>query len=118
MKRTLLEIIYYIITYCNCFQIRNNKYPCTEVNRAKQIPNTELIFPLFFILTGFFYFLSAMFILITTLVGILKKEKDINRLTDSQVKINVLQNYKLLWDIFKLPSIRVLALALLTMKVK
>lgn len=59
-----------------------------------------------------------MFILITTFVGIFKKEKDNNRLEDGHVKINVLQNYKLLWDVFKLPSIRVLALALLTMKVK
>lgn len=59
-----------------------------------------------------------MFILITTLVGIFKREKDNTRLEDGHVKINVLRNYKLLWDVFKLPSIRVLALALLTMKVK
>lgn len=59
-----------------------------------------------------------MFIIITTCVGIFKREKDINRLDNGHVKINVIQNYKLLWDILKLPSIRILVLALLTMKVK
>jgi len=54
--------------------------------------------------------------LITTCIGIFKKEKD-NTLEEGHVKNNVLQSYKLLWKILKLPNIRVLAIALLTMKV-
>lgn len=57
-----------------------------------------------------------MTLLITSIVGIFKKEKDI-RLEDGYVNVNVFQNYKLLWDILKLPRIRVLALALLTTRV-
>jgi len=50
------------------------------------------------------------------LIAIFKKEKD-NRLEDDHVKLNILQNYSLLWDILKLPSIQLLAIALLTAKV-
>lgn len=52
----------------------------------------------------------------TVLVGLFKKEKD-NRLEDGYMKISVFQNYKMLWNIFKLPNIRMLALALITAKV-
>ncbi|KAE9541116.1 hypothetical protein AGLY_004361 [Aphis glycines] len=65
---------------------------------------------------GFLYFWSITIILITTLSGIFKREKD-NRLEEGHVKINVLQSYQLLWKIFKLPNVRVLAIALLTMKI-
>lgn len=54
--------------------------------------------------------------LITTFIGIFKREEDC-RLEDGHVKINVFKSYKLLWRILKLPNIRVLAIALLTMKV-
>ncbi|CAI6349931.1 unnamed protein product [Macrosiphum euphorbiae] len=45
-----------------------------------------------------------------------KKEKD-NRLEDDHVKLSIVQNYSLLWDILKLPSIQILALTLLTAKI-
>lgn len=54
--------------------------------------------------------------LVTTFVGIFKSEKD-NRLEEGHVKISVFQSYKLLWEILKLPNIRKLAIALITMKV-
>lgn len=54
--------------------------------------------------------------LITTSIGIFKREKDY-RLEEGHVKINVFKSYKLLWKILKLPDVRVLAIALLTMKV-
>ncbi|XP_060877595.1 acetyl-coenzyme A transporter 1-like isoform X2 [Metopolophium dirhodum] len=47
---------------------------------------------------------------------ILKKEKD-NRLEDDHVKLNIVQNYSLIWDILKLPGIKLLALTLLTAKI-
>jgi len=53
---------------------------------------------------------------VTTLIAIFKKENDC-RLEFDHVKLNVAQNYTLLWDILKLPSIRILAIALLTAKV-
>jgi MFS transporter, PAT family, solute carrier family 33 (acetyl-CoA transportor), member 1 len=57
-----------------------------------------------------------MILVITSIVGIFKKEKD-SRLEEGHVNINVFQNYKLLWDILKLPRIRILAVALMTTRV-
>lgn len=59
---------------------------------------------------------GIIFIVITTLVGLFKKEKD-NTFDDDREKIDVVQNYILLWDILKLPSIRILAIILITSKV-
>jgi len=56
--------------------------------------------------------LGILFILISTLIAIFKKVKD-NRLEDDHVKLNIVQNYLLLWDILKLPSIQILAFRLL-----
>jgi len=57
-----------------------------------------------------------VFILVTTLVGIFKKEKD-NSFEDDHEKINVIHNYVLLWDILKLPNVQILAIILITAKV-
>jgi len=65
---------------------------------------------------GLLYCWGIIFILITTLVGILKKEKNIS-FEDGQEKINVAHNYLLLWDILKLPNVRILALIFITSKV-
>ncbi|KAE9540687.1 hypothetical protein AGLY_003932 [Aphis glycines] len=62
------------------------------------------------------YCWGIIFILITTLVGILKKEKNIS-FEDGQEKINVAHNYLLLWDILKLPNVRILALIFITSKI-
>lgn len=89
--------------------------------------NDEIVFKTFLALvskvnmlslfcTGLFYIWGISFMLITTLIAFFKKEKD-NRLEDNHVKLNIFQNYSLLWDILKIPSIRVLAIALLTSKV-
>jgi len=59
---------------------------------------------------------GIIFILLTTLIGIFKKEKN-NTFEDDHEKIKVVQNYLLLWDILKLPSIRILAIILITSKV-
>lgn len=57
-----------------------------------------------------------IFILITTLIAILKKEKNY-KLDEDYVKLDVIQNYSLIWEIIKMPSIRMLSLALLTARV-
>ncbi|XP_001950715.1 acetyl-coenzyme A transporter 1 [Acyrthosiphon pisum] len=62
------------------------------------------------------YTWGIIFILLTTLIGVFKKEKD-NTFEDDQEKIKVAQNYLLLWDILKLPSIRILAIILITSKI-
>lgn len=54
--------------------------------------------------------------LLTTLIGIFIHEKD-NEVDGGPVRISIFQSYKLLWDIFNLPNMRVLIIALLTMKV-
>lgn len=53
---------------------------------------------------------------ITTLIAIFKSEKDCS-LEDDHVELDTFQNYRLLWDICKLPSIQIFAMALLTVKV-
>lgn len=66
--------------------------------------------------TGLFFIWGIIFIFITILIAILKKEKD-SRLEDEHVELNIFQNYTLLWGILKLPSVKILAIALLTAKV-
>lgn len=72
------------------------------------------MFGIFFL--AFIYFWSIIFLLVTTLIGIFKKEKD-TKLELDHVKISVFQNYKLLWNILKKPKIKLLGIALLTAKV-
>ncbi|XP_015377304.1 PREDICTED: acetyl-coenzyme A transporter 1-like, partial [Diuraphis noxia] len=57
---------------------------------------------------------GILFILVATLIGIFKKEKD-TRLEYNNAQLQVTNSYKLLWDIIKLPNIRLLLIALLTM---
>ncbi|KAL4142293.1 hypothetical protein QTP88_004779 [Uroleucon formosanum] len=63
------------------------------------------------------YTWGIIFILLTTLIGIFKKEKDNIYIEDNHEKIKVVQNYLLLWDILKLPSVRILAILLVTSKI-
>jgi len=62
------------------------------------------------------YLWSILFLSITILIGIFKKEK-CDSLELDHKKISVIQNYKLLWNILKKPEIKLLAIALLTAKV-
>lgn len=57
-----------------------------------------------------------MLISLTTLIWIFKKEKD-HRLENNYIQLSIIQNYKLFWDILKLPNIRILLIALVTMTV-
>lgn len=57
-----------------------------------------------------------LFIMVTTLVAVLKKEKDCT-LEDNHVKVNVLQSYTLLWYILKSPYVQILGIILVTVKV-
>jgi len=68
------------------------------------------------ICTDLLYGWGILFILITTMIALFKKEKD-NTFEDDSEKIKVVQNYFLLWDILKLPSVRILAIVLITSKV-
>lgn len=67
-------------------------------------------FILYFI--GFLYCWASFVLLVTFSVGFFKKEK--YRVEDEHKKISVFQNYKLLWDVLRVPGIKVLAVALLT----
>jgi len=71
---------------------------------------------MFFIYVGLLFICGILFILVATLIGIFKKEKD-TRLEDNYAQLHVTNSYKLLWDILTLPNLRVLLIALLTMKV-
>jgi len=72
---------------------------------------------MFFLLgfSGFFSIWAIVILLVTIFIGLFKNEK--HKLEDGHKKISVLQNYKLLWDILKIPRVRVLTIALLTIKV-
>ncbi|VVC36429.1 Major facilitator superfamily domain,Acetyl-coenzyme A transporter 1 [Cinara cedri] len=83
---------------------------CNEYLRA--IPGIGGIVTMKWIL----YSLGVLFVLITTLIAIFKKEKDI-KLEDNNLKLNIVQTYKLMWDILMLPSIQIFVLALLTIKI-
>ena len=63
-------------------------------------------------LAGFLYFWGILFLIVTTLVGLLKHERQEN-LTQN----GVLAAYKQLYEIVKLPAIRVYVIAILTSKV-
>ncbi|XP_060865228.1 acetyl-coenzyme A transporter 1-like [Metopolophium dirhodum] len=67
-------------------------------------------------LESLLFICGILFILVATLIGIFKKEKD-TRLEDNYEQLHITNSYKLLWDILKLPNIRALLIALLTMKV-
>lgn len=54
---------------------------------------------------------------ITLLIAFFKKENNCT-LEDDHVKLNVIQNYLLLWKIIKLPNIQKLALAMFTIQVQ
>lgn len=71
---------------------------------------TILIFIVYLVVWG------ILCIAVTTLIGIFKKEKDA-QLEENHIQLSIVQNYKLIWDILKLPSMRVLIIALMTMKV-
>ncbi|XP_025194188.1 acetyl-coenzyme A transporter 1-like isoform X2 [Melanaphis sacchari] len=49
--------------------------------------------------------------------GIVTMEQKDCSLEDDHIKLNTFQNYRLLWDICKLPSIQIFAIALLTVRV-
>lgn len=64
---------------------------------------------------SFFSIWAIVILIVTVFIGLFKNEKHI--LEDGHKKISVFQNYKLLWDIFELPRVRILAVALLTIKI-
>ncbi|KAK9501712.1 hypothetical protein O3M35_012388 [Rhynocoris fuscipes] len=67
-------------------------------------------------LSGFLYFWGIVYIVITTLVAIFKREVEETR-ADLPPLEAAKQSYKLLFTIFKLPSIRLFSFILLTAKI-
>jgi len=70
---------------------------------------------LYIFFPGFLLFWAVLVMSVTFSVGIFKKEK--KNLEDGIEKVSVFQNYKLLWEIIKLPNIKGLTIALLTTRV-
>lgn len=66
-------------------------------------------------LQGYFYFWGIIYIVITTLVAIFKHEKDCLSELDA-VDLSIAKTYMLLFSIMKLPSIKMFAIILLTVK--
>lgn len=54
-----------------------------------------------------------MFLFVTFLV-IFKKERNKELEEDDHLKINIIQSYELLWDIFKIKHMKLLLMAILT----
>ncbi|KAL4098375.1 hypothetical protein QTP88_023000 [Uroleucon formosanum] len=66
-------------------------------------------------LQGYFYFWGIIYIVTTTLVAIFKYEKDYLSELDA-IDLNIAKTYMLLFSIMKLPSIKMFAIILLTIK--
>lgn len=81
-----------------------------SVNFLKTTPGTGGIMTM----KSFFNIWAIIILMVTIFIGLFKNEK--HKIEDGNEKISVFQNYKLLWDILKLPRIRVLVVALLTIK--
>lgn len=64
-------------------------------------------------LTGFLLFWGIVFLFVTFLV-IFKREKNKELEEDDHLKINIIQSYLLLWDIFKIKHMKLLLMAILT----
>jgi len=65
---------------------------------------------------GYFYFWGILYIVITTLVAIFKYENDYLTELDA-ADLSIVKTYMLLFSIMKLPSIKMFAIILLTIKV-
>ncbi|XP_050521728.1 acetyl-coenzyme A transporter 1-like isoform X2 [Daktulosphaira vitifoliae] len=83
---------------------------CNKWLRAIESPEGLLT------LQGFLYFWGFVFLFATTLVAIFKHEKDQSVEADHH-HLNIVQTYKLLGDIMRLPSVKSLSIILLTAKV-
>ncbi|XP_060835227.1 acetyl-coenzyme A transporter 1-like [Rhopalosiphum padi] len=57
---------------------------------------------------------AISYMAITTLIAFFKHEEKTRLDEDNHIRINTFQSYKLLWEILKLPSFKILAIALLT----
>ncbi|XP_050430838.1 acetyl-coenzyme A transporter 1-like isoform X2 [Adelges cooleyi] len=68
-------------------------------------------------LLGFLYFWGVTFILITSLVGLMKKENEDQSADYTEDKLNVFKTYSVLWYIIKIRGIRILIFALITYKI-
>jgi PAT family acetyl-CoA transporter-like MFS transporter 1 len=79
---------------------------CNAYLRSNPLPHGIVTLP------GFLYFWGIVFLLLTTLIMIFKKEY-----SSTERSLGVVQTYHLLWNITRLPSIRMTALILLTSKV-
>lgn len=69
------------------------------------------------IFLGYFYFWGVLCMTVTTLVAVFKTEKDCVIDTDDAVYPSFFKTFKLLFRIIKLPSIKMLAIILLTVQV-
>ncbi|XP_050430837.1 acetyl-coenzyme A transporter 1-like isoform X1 [Adelges cooleyi] len=66
---------------------------------------------------SFLYFWGVTFILITSLVGLMKKENEDQSADYTEDKLNVFKTYSVLWYIIKIRGIRILIFALITYKI-
>ncbi|XP_050442543.1 acetyl-coenzyme A transporter 1 [Adelges cooleyi] len=81
---------------------------CNKWFRTTETPDGILT------LQSFLYFWGVIFMIATTLVAVFKHEKDHSLEHD---RLNIVQTYKLLGNIMKLPSVKTLSLILLTAKI-
>lgn len=84
---------------------------CNAYLRAE--PSNEGILTL----PGFLYFWGWTFVVITTLIALLKHEDSDKAHKHGELNMNIKHAYKLLWDIVKLPSIKTTIMFLLTAKI-
>ncbi len=71
------------------------------------------------ILTGFLYFWGIIFLITTTIVFLFKREQRLEQVESdaNDPNLSIMETYKLLLNIFRLPAIRITVFVLLTCKV-
>lgn len=72
---------------------------------------------IYLVCTGFLFFWGMAFLIITTLIAIAKKETD-NGSNDDNSNINIFQSFAVIWDILKIPHMKILVIAVLTATVR
>uniref|UniRef100_A0A1B6MEX5 Major facilitator superfamily (MFS) profile domain-containing protein n=2 Tax=Graphocephala atropunctata TaxID=36148 RepID=A0A1B6MEX5_9HEMI len=65
-------------------------------------------------LGSFLLYCGPVFVVTTTLVGLLKKEIEPQHADESQTSLGVINTYRQLWHIAQLPAVRTMAIVLLT----
>jgi hypothetical protein len=91
--------------------------PTGLITLSGKMNNYPIEFVLFYSFIGFLLFWGIIFAISTTLVALIKDETD-ESYELNELHLSVLETYKILGEVLRLPPVRSMALILLTVKVR